>query len=130
MINGGRKKKHELMRTARTCKRIYGGSPSLPRGSQGWRRNIRYGYRGSRGSIRLAFVPLLLFITIVVEYIQRLSVLVTRRLRLFPERLVVFLALEHLCRYLCWSADVRRLVVSVPEFVAVAEVWAGGCGCG
>ena len=56
-----------------------------------------------------------------------LSILVARQLRLFPERLVVFLALEHLFRYLCRYADLLLgLVVRVfvPGFVA--EVWAGG----
>jgi hypothetical protein len=60
-----------------------------------------------------------------------LFVLVARQLRLFPERLVVFLALEHLFRHLCRKADVIGLVVrgSVPGFVTDGWV-GGGCGAG
>jgi hypothetical protein len=120
------------MRTAQTCKRIYGGSPSLPSGSRGWRRNIRYrcSGRGGNGSIRLSFLILFLFITIIiVDYLQILSIFVARQLRFFPERLEVLLALEHLFRYLCRRANVMSLVlrVSIPGFVV--DVWVGGdCG--
>ncbi len=46
---------------------------------------------------------------------------------------MVFLALEHLFRHLCWKADAMGLVVrvfSVPGFVADAWVSGGGGGCG
>jgi hypothetical protein len=92
-------------------------------------------YVKRHGGIRLSFVPFLLFITIVVvDYIQRLSIIVTRQLRLFPERLVVFLALEHLFRHLCRNADVMGLGLVIRVFSAsgfVADVWVGGAGgCG
>jgi len=56
------------------------------------------------------------------------SVLVARQLHLFPERLVIFLALEHLFRFLCRKANVTGLVVRISFPGFVAEVWVGG-GC-
>ena len=109
---------------AQTCKRVYWGSPSLPSGIRGGRRNLPHRrIHGIRLSLSLA-----LLITIAVDYFQLLVVLVLQE-RLFPQRLVVFLALKHLFGLLCGNVDDGGWGLAVSVSIAVAAFAAvGGTG--